>query len=152
MEDIEQYDNELQHLKRQFQQTAKHISWNELLEPDKFQRLATGRKRLLDTIKMIAYRAETAMVRLVTNSVVDSTAGRGLIQDVIDSQADILPETANHLLKIRIHRSARPATDRLITTLFERLNQAELVYPGAELKLAYELHRHDSSKSREHIT
>lgn len=152
LEDIEQYDNELQQLKRQFQQTAKHISWNELLEPDKFQRLATGRKRLLDTIKMIAYRAETAMVELVKSPVLDSTAGRRLMQDLFDSQADILPETASQRLRIRVHRSARPATDRLLTTLFERLNQAELIYPGTELQLVYELHGYDSTKCRECIT
>ena len=34
---------------------------DELQEEDKFERLKPGRKHLMDTIKMIAYRAETAM-------------------------------------------------------------------------------------------
>ena len=149
LEDIEQYENELQQLKGQLQQTARHISWDELPKSDKFQRLVTGRKRLLDTIKMIAYRAETAMVGLVTSPTVDSTAGRRLMQDLFDSQADILPDIARKRLKIRVHRSARPATDRLLAKLFENLNQAELIYPGTHLQLVYELHGHDSSIDQE---
>ena len=142
LEDIEQYDNELQQLKGQLQQTDKHIFWDELPEEHKFQRLATGRKRLLDTIKMIAYRAETAMVGLVTGPTVDSAAGRRLMQDLFDSQADILPDAASQQLRIRVHRSARPATDRLLGKLFDHLNQAELIYPGTKLQLVYELHSH----------
>ncbi len=151
LEDIEQYENELQQLKSQLKQTTKHISWDELPETDKFRRLATGRKRLLDTIKMIAYRAETAMVGLVTSSTVDSTAGRRLMQDLFQSQTDILPDNAGERLKIRVHRSARPATDRLLATLFDHLNQAELKYPGTQLQLVYELHGHAPSNHRERV-
>ena len=140
LENIEQYDNELQQLKSQLKQIARHISWDELPEPDKFQGLATGRKRFLDTIRMIAYRAETAMVGLVTEATVNSTAGRRLMQDLFDSQADILPDTTTQKLRIRVHRSARPATDRLLTKLFDKLNQGELIYPGTQLQLVYELH------------
>lgn len=68
------------------------------------------------------------------------------MQDLFDSQADILPETDRQRLRIRVHRSARPATDRLLKTLFERLNQAELIYPGTDLQLVYEMHGYDSSK------
>ncbi len=151
-EDIEQYDNELQQLKSQLKQTAKHINWDELSESDKFQRLVTGRKRFLDTIRMIAYRAETAMVGLVTDATVDSTAGRCLMQDLFDSQADILPDTARQRLTIRVHRSARPATDRQLAKLFNHLNQAKLIYPGTRLQLAYELHGLPSSIDRECVT
>lgn len=139
LEDIEQYDSELQQLKSQLKQIAQHICWDELPESDKFQGLATGRKRLLDTIRMIAYRAETAMVGLVTDATLDSTAGRRLMQDLFDSQADILPDTTKQQLRIRVHRSARPATDRLLAKLFDNLNQGELIYPGTQLQLVYEL-------------
>jgi len=36
-----------------------------MAESEKFLRLLPGKKRLVDTIRMIAYRAETAMVQLI---------------------------------------------------------------------------------------
>jgi hypothetical protein len=142
LEEIEQYTNELEQLKSKLKQTAKHISWDDLPESDQFQRLASGRKRFLDTIRMIAYRAETAMVGLVIGPSADFAAGRRLMQDLFDSHADILPDSIGQRLRIRIHRSARPATDRLLATLFDHLNQAELVYPGTQLQMVYELHKY----------
>jgi hypothetical protein len=143
LEDIEQYEHELQEVKRQLKQIARHILWDELPELDKFQGLATGRKRFLDTIRMVAYRAETAMVGLVTDATIDSTAGRRLMQDLFDSQADILPDTTKQQLRIRVHRSARPATDRQLAKLFDNLNQAKLIYPGTQFQLVYELHGYE---------
>ncbi len=95
---------------------------------------------MLDTIRMIAYRAETAMVKLLTGFKVDFTAGRRLMQDLFDSQADILPDFDGQRLKIRVHRSARPATDRILAELLDRLNQTEFIYPGTKLQLVYEMH------------
>jgi len=140
LEDIDQFENELNRLKSQIKETGKHISWDELAEDQKFQRLATGRKRLLDAIRMIAYRAETAMVKLVTGPTVVSKAGRRLMQDLFTSHADILPDPHTQQLKVRLHRSARPATDRLLEKLLDHLNRAELSYPGTQLQLVYELH------------
>jgi len=34
-------------------------------DPEKFQRLAPSRKQLVDTVKLIAYRAETAMAAIL---------------------------------------------------------------------------------------
>ena len=46
-------------------ETSKHLDRECLPKKDQFQRLSPSRKRLLDTIKMIAYRAETAMANIV---------------------------------------------------------------------------------------
>ena len=49
------------------------------LPPDsKFEQLAPSRKRLLDTVKMIAYRAETAMVGIVRETLRRADDGRSL--------------------------------------------------------------------------
>ncbi len=57
--------NELEALKKEMADTSKHLDWECLPEPNQFQRLRPSRKRLLDAIKMIAYRAETAMANIV---------------------------------------------------------------------------------------
>lgn len=64
LEEIEGSENQLEQLKREIKDIPKHITRKELKESERFFKLKTGRKRLMDTVRMIAYRAETAMVNL----------------------------------------------------------------------------------------
>lgn len=60
-EEIEALQQELDTLKAQRKETPHHITVAELPEEARFRQLSTQSKHLVDTIKMIAYRAETAM-------------------------------------------------------------------------------------------
>ena len=139
LEEIENFEYQLKELKAKLKDTSKHISWGQLDEKDKFLRLLPGRKRLMDTIRMIAYRAETAMVGLITSATVDSSDARRLLQDLFVTEADILPDPENEQLNIRVHSASRPAANRALAQLFEHLNNAEVKYPGTEMRLVYEL-------------
>ena len=55
------------------------------------------------------------------------------------TEADILPDTGKKQLRIRVHSTSRPASNKAIEKLFEQLNQTELNYPGTDLRLIYEL-------------
>jgi hypothetical protein len=137
LEEIEMLEYQLGELRAELKQTKKHIDWQELEERDRFYRLVPGRKRLMDTIRMIVYRAETAMVGLITGPTVDSSDARSLLQDLFLTEADIIPE--NGKLNIRVHSASRPVANRTLAQLFERLTHAEIKYPGTELTLTFEL-------------
>ncbi len=139
LEEIEKMEFQLNELKAELKQTNKHITWGELDEKDKFLRLLPGRKRLMDTIRMIAYRAETAMVGLLTSPTVDSPDARSLLQNLFQTEADVLPDLENQKLNIRLHGASRPAANRAIVQLFEHLNSAQVKYPGTELQMVFEL-------------
>jgi hypothetical protein len=109
--------------------TEHYVRWEQLPEEQKFQRLAPTRRQLLDAVRMIAYRAETAMVPMLLDPLTDQPAARAILQDLFRTAADILPEPDRHILRVRIHRSSRPATDRRLQRLFEQLNEAEMTYP-----------------------
>ena len=136
---IEHIEQQLNAVEATLKQTPKHITWVELQDPDKFRRLLPGRKRLLDTVRMIAYQAETAMVGLLTGPTVDSAAARRLLQDLFVTEADIFPEPKNQLLRIRVHGASTPAANRALLPLIAQLNAAEMLYPGTNLRLVYEL-------------
>jgi len=138
-EEIENFEYQLKALKAKLKETSKHITWGQLDEKDKFLRLLPGRKRLMDTIRMIAYRAETAMVGLITGPTVDSSDARRLLQDLFVTEADILPDHENGQLNIRVHSASRPAANRALVQLFEHLNKAEVKYPGTEMRMVYTL-------------
>ena len=61
VEAIEQLDHELTGTNSQMKTTPSHLDWDKLPETEKFQRLAPSRQQLVDTVKLIAYRAETAL-------------------------------------------------------------------------------------------
>ena len=139
LEDIEQYEHQLAEMKAKLKDTNKHITWVELDEENKFFQLLPGRKRLMDTVRMIAYRSETAMVGLLKGAGVDSAVARRLLQDLFVTEADILPDPDAKVLRVRVHTASRPAANHALTILFDQLNDAEVQYPGTDLNLVYEL-------------
>ena len=139
LEEIDQHEYQLGVLKAQLKQTPKHITWGELEDKDKFHRLLPGRKRLMDTVRMIAYRAETAMAGLLLGPTVNMSDARRLLQGLFVTDADILPDIENQCLRVRIHNASTPADSRSIAGLLDELNKAEIIYPGSNLRLAYEL-------------
>lgn len=139
LEDVREYEQALVELKEKLKQTPKHIEWKDLPEAEKFNRLLPGRKRLLDTVRMIAYRAETAMVPLLMNETVDSSQARTILQTLFVTEADILPDPEHGRLRICVHRSACPVTDHHRERLFVFLNETETRYPGTPLQMVYEL-------------
>lgn len=139
LEEIEHYENELKTIKEKLSQTPKHITWQDLRDEDKFEQLLPGKKRLIDTVNMIAYRAETAMAALLSSPTIDFPMARQLLQTLFVTEADIIPDKVKKQLRIRVHSTSRPASNKAIEKLFEQLNQTELNYPGTDLRLIYEL-------------
>ena len=136
-EQIEQLENELTFLKDRMAATPKHLAWDDLPEEQKFERLAPSRKRLTDTVKMVAYRAETALATIVREKLSHGDEARSLIRDLFRSDADIHPHEAAGVLEVRLHTLANPRSNRAIQHLLDHLNAAEFTYPGTNLRLAY---------------
>lgn len=138
-ETVEGLEHDLEEVKAQRKATPHHLQWDELEADDKFERLAPSRKRLLDTVKMIAYRSETALVTLVRKVLRRDDDARSLVRDLFRSTADITPDTASCELRVGIHTLANPRSNRAIGALLAELNAAEQTYPGTRLKLVYTL-------------
>lgn len=138
-EEIEQLEHELTVLKERMQSTPKHLEWDDLPEGDKFERLAPSRKRLTDTVKLVAYRAETAMATIVREELSHADEARALLRDLFRSDADLYPDEAAGVLEVRIHTLANPRSNRAVQHLLDHLNAAEFVYPGTTLRLTYTL-------------
>jgi hypothetical protein len=139
LEEIEQLDQELTDINNQLTTTPNHVDWDELPESDKFERLAPSRKQLVDTVKMIAYRAETALASIVRAEFARSDDARSLLCDLFRSEADLLPDLEQRVLHVRVHPMSNPRSDRAIAHLLENLNAAEFTYPGTDLRLVYSI-------------
>ena len=97
-------------------------------------------KHLTDTIKMLAYRAETALVGLLNDKVYARTEeeGRALVREILRTSADVLPDEREGVLRVRLHGLANPRSNEAVRHLCEALNDAEITYPGTRLRLCYE--------------
>jgi transposase len=142
LEEIEQLEHELTGIGNQLKTTPSHLDWDKLPESEKFQRLAPNRKQLVDTVKMIAYRAETALASIVREELARTDDARSLLRDLFCSEADLTPDLDNRLLGVKVHPMSNPRSNRAIAHLLEHLNAAEFVYPGTNLQLVYSIAGH----------
>lgn len=130
---------ELDALKLKRKGTPKHILYEQLPEAEKFLMLAPLRKQFCDTIKMIAYRAETALVQKIRPHMAREDDARALLCQLFISSADIIPNPEAGTLNIRIHGMANPTHDRAVQALLEALNQIEFDHPATGDRIVYSL-------------
>ena len=130
---------QLAELKVQRTQTKKHIAFGELAPEARFQRLSTHSKHFVDTIKMIAYRAETAMAHVLRDQMARHDDARSLLRNIYRADADLVPNHQTHTLTVRLHHLTNHAHDRALAHLCEQLTATETVFPGSDLRLVYEM-------------
>jgi Transposase protein len=138
LEEIDGLHKQVLSLKARRAETDKHITVAELPEEAKFAKLRTQSKHLIDTIKMIGYRAETAMVNLLREKMSRSNDARQLITAIYQTEADLFPDYREKTLRVRLHRLANTSNDQAIENLCRELNETETIFPGTELRLIYE--------------
>ena len=88
---------------------------------------------------MIAYRAETRMMPAVAQAQGKIQRPRKHLRELLQADADIIPEPDNGILRVRILGTASDAGDNAIAALLEELNQTRTVFPGTRLRMRYEL-------------
>ncbi len=138
-EEIETLQHELDTLKAKRKETPHHVTVDELPEEARFRQLSTQSKHLVDTIKMIAYRAETAMAYSLREYLKRPDEARRLLRALYTTEADLLPDPDAGTLTVRLHHSANAATDQAIEKLCEELNATETVFPRTNLRLVLKL-------------
>jgi hypothetical protein len=130
---------EVDELKAQRKATQRHIPYKDLPEDARFDRLSTQSKHLIDTIKMIAYRAETAMAQIVRQKMTRHDDARSLLRAVYSTEIDLIPDEQAKTLTIRLHPLANTSSDDALRHLCDAINATETQFPGTDLRLIYEL-------------
>jgi len=138
-EAIEALDRASQQLKEQRTQTPHHILVKDLPESDHFSRLLTERKHFVDTVKLIAYRAETSMASLLRERLSRAHDARALLRQIYDTEVDLIPDLETKTLTVRLHHLTQAAHDEAVLHLCDQLNATETIFPDTELKLVYQL-------------
>jgi uncharacterized small protein (DUF1192 family) len=113
-EEIAFAKNEIDRLKSDRKEIPKYLQLAELPEEERFQRLGTQSKDFLDTIKMIAYRAETAMVNILRESMSREDDARSFIRSLYQTEGDIIPDKEKGTLRVRLHHMTNRSADATV--------------------------------------
>ena len=95
----------------------------------------------MDTIKLVAYRAETAMAHVLREVLPKwrQEEARRLLQSLYATEADLIPDEAAGTLTVRLHYPANPLLAGAVQKLCEELTDAETIFPTTKLRLVYHL-------------
>lgn len=117
----------------------QHIRADELSQDERLQALPAPLRQLLHTLRMLVYRAETAMAVVLAPQLDNPETARSLLKALFRSDASLLPDPAAGTLTVRLLHQASRAQDAALMPLLEELNQTRTVFPGTQLRLVYEL-------------
>jgi len=136
---IRQLQAKAARLARRLKTLPARVPVGELQAPGTVVRLAPEAKLLTDSLKLTAYRAETALLRLLgPHFARTEEEGRALLREVFATPADLRPDEATGLLRVRLHSLATPRGNRALAALCEALTATETCFPGTKLRLVYE--------------
>ena len=105
---------------------AKHIELRDLPEGQKVAQLRAGRKQFIDTIKLIAYRAESALAQVAREKLPHPDDARSPIRGLMQTAVNLRPDYERKELHIQLHGQTNPMHDA-----------TETHYPGTELRMIY---------------
>jgi len=136
---IKQRDREVAQLTSRVNGLPTRLPIDQILDPEEIVRLEPERKRITDAFKMIAYRAESTLTRLVEPLFKrHQDEARNFLKTVFQATADLIPDHHNQTLTVRFHGLSNPRTTRALACLCEVVTASDTCYPGTRLRLRFE--------------
>jgi hypothetical protein len=129
----------LAQLKTQRKAAPRHVELQALPVNEQFARLRPTRKHFVDTVKLVAYRAEVAMAHLVREVLARTDDAHAFLRQIYGTSADLLPDAEQKTLTVRLHPLATRAHDAVLRHLCAELTATETLFPATDLRLIYEI-------------
>lgn len=139
LENLQGAQATLEQLREQRRKTPRKTTLDSLSQEQRPTQLLPLNKQLGDTVKMIAYRAETALVALLRRYLKKEDEARALIRELFVSSADIEPDNAAGTMAVRIHRMASPAHDRAVSALLRDVSTQNFCHPETGAVMTFSL-------------
>lgn len=127
----------LEELKKQRGQLPRKVPLKEVAEAERYRQLCPESKHFIDTIKMIAYRAESALAGELREHLAREDDARALLRRIFLTPANLRPDDQQKTLTVELHRLGSPLQDAAVAKLCQELTATETCFPTTELKLIY---------------
>jgi hypothetical protein len=118
-------------------QTPRKVALKDLPEKERFAQLCPESKHFIDTIKMLAYRAESALAGEARETLARADEARALLRRLFLTPANLRPDYAAQTLTVELHRFGSPLQDATVAQLCATLTATETSFPTTNLRLVY---------------
>ena len=139
-ENIDAYVEQIRKLQTQAKAIPARIKLKDMPQAGRYNKLKTESKMLMNMIKMICYRAETAVANLAAPYLAkQADEKRKLIQQIIDSPVDINPDHQRKTLTLTLYSLSANRYNIALMELIKLMNQTETIFPGTDLRLFFKM-------------
>ena len=120
---LDKYSKQEEHLLEQRKKQPPRITLYQMPNQERYNKLKTESKILMNVIKMICYRAESAVASLITPYLKNAeNEKRMLVKQIIKSNADMIPNYQENTLTIVLYSLSAPRYNYAAQKLAEFLN------------------------------
>lgn len=117
----------------------KQVPLDTVLPASDIVQLERERKVIVDAVKLTAYRAESALARVVEPLFArHEDEARKFLKSIFAATADLIPDRSARTLTVRFHGLSSPRATRALAELCALVNEDAPIYPGTHLKLHFE--------------
>jgi hypothetical protein len=134
---IQAQDAVVEALKQKRKTTPQKVPLKELPEAQRLRQLQPESKHFIDTVKLIAYRAESALAGEVREHLQREDEARALLRRVFVTPANLRPDYPRGTLTVELHRLGSPWQDAAVAKLCQELTATETTFPTTSLRLIY---------------
>jgi hypothetical protein len=139
-EEIQVIEQQIESLVKKRKGIPYKIPLSQMPESIRYNRLNKESKTLTNGIKMICYRAETALASLLSTHYKRTNQEiRALIKSIIHTPINMQVDTENELLKITLFPLANRRSNNAVEKICSTINDTYTIYPGTKLKMFFEI-------------
>ena len=118
-------------------QISRKVQLKELPEAERYRQLCPESKHFIDTIKVIAYRAESALAGELGEHLQRGDDKRAPMRRILVTPANLRPDYERKILTVELHRLGSPLQDAAVAKLCAQLTATETCLPTTDLRLVY---------------
>jgi hypothetical protein len=138
VEDINRIEQEIGKMVSERKKIPYKIPLSQMPESIRYNRLNKESKALQNIIKMICYRAETALARLLAPHYKRANQEiRALIKSVIYTPANMEVDPKQELLTLTLYPLANLRSNEAVSKICDTVNATNPIYPGTNLRLFF---------------
>jgi hypothetical protein len=139
-EKIEDFRKQEETLLLQRSRIKPRLKVIQMPEEKRCNKLKTESKLLMNVLRMICYRAESAVAQYIAPYLAkEEDEKRMVVKQIIQSSADISPDYINKTLTVILHSLSANQFNNAASELVQLLNQTETIFPGTNLCMIYKI-------------
>jgi hypothetical protein len=138
VEKAQQFEQELSELIKKRSGIKSKIPISEMPEKERYTKLHQESKYLMNILKMICYRAETALAnKLAPHFSRSDDEIRALVKASTHLSIDLIPDYKNSLLNITLYPLSNQRSINALAKIIEEVNATNTVYPDTMLIMRF---------------